>query len=206
MTPISRGFRGRRPSANKESRLPPGQYETRDFPVLSAGPTPKVALDKWDFTLRGATGKSARWAWNEFLALPRETIKTDIHCVTKWSKFGTDWEGISIDTILSAASAQGVEPSPYVMARCDGGYTTNVPLADLMGGKGWIAFSYGGAPLDPEHGGPARLLVPHLYFWKSAKWVRELRLMENDAPGFWEQLGYHNYGDPWREQRYSGDE
>jgi DMSO/TMAO reductase YedYZ molybdopterin-dependent catalytic subunit len=165
-----------------------------------------VALDKWDFTLLGANGKSARWTWTEFLALPRQTIKTDIHCVTKWSKFGTDWEGISIDAILSAAAVQGVEPSPYVLASCYGGYTTNVPLADLTGGKGWIAFSYGGAPLDPEHGGPARLLVPHLYFWKSAKWVRELRMMAKDAPGFWEQNGYHIYGDPWREQRYSGDE
>ncbi|MFL5504254.1 MAG: sulfite oxidase-like oxidoreductase [Gemmatimonadaceae bacterium] len=206
MTPISRGFRGRRPSSAAESRLPPGQYETRDFPVLSAGPTPRVSLDSWDFTLRSAANKSARWTWTEFLALPRQTITTDIHCVTKWSKFGTAWEGIAIDTILAAAAAQGVEPSPYVLARCDGGYTTNVPLADLMGGKAWIAFSYDGAALPPEHGGPARLLVPHLYFWKSAKWVRELRMTENDTPGFWESLGYHNYGDPWREQRYSGDE
>ena len=206
MTPISRGFRGRRPSTDAESRLPPGQYETRDFPVLSAGPTPRTSLDTWDFTLRSATNQSARWTWTEFLALPRQTITTDIHCVTKWSKFGTAWEGISIDTLLEAATPRGVQPSPYVLARCDGGYTTNVPLADLMGGKAWIAFSYDGAPLPPEHGGPARLLVPHLYFWKSAKWVRELRMMEHDAPGFWESLGYHNYGDPWREQRYSGDE
>ncbi|MFL5488242.1 MAG: sulfite oxidase-like oxidoreductase [Gemmatimonadaceae bacterium] len=206
MTPISRGFRGRKPTSATESRLPPGQYETRDFPVLSAGPTPRVSLDSWDFTLRSATNKSARWTWTEFVALPRQAITTDIHCVTKWSKFGTAWEGIAIDTILAAAAAQGVEPSPYVLARCDGGYTTNVPLADLMGGKAWIAFSYDGSPLPPEHGGPARLLVPHLYFWKSAKWVRELRMTEHDAPGFWESLGYHNYGDPWREQRYSGDE
>jgi DMSO/TMAO reductase YedYZ molybdopterin-dependent catalytic subunit len=206
MTPISRGFRGRRPTAAAESRLPPGQYETRDFPVLSAGPTPRVSLDAWDFTLRSADGKSARWSWTEFLALPRQNIQTDIHCVTKWSKFGTAWEGIAIDTILDAAAGQGVQPAPYVVARCDGGYTTNVPLADLVGGKALVAFSYDGKPLPPEHGGPARLLVPHLYFWKSAKWVRELRMMENDAPGFWESLGYHNYGDPWREQRYSGDE
>lgn len=202
---ISRGFRGRRPSTNAAARLPPGQYETRDFPVLSAGPTPRISTDAWDFTLRSAKSESVRWTWNEFLALPRETIKTDIHCVTKWSKFGTDWEGVSIDTLLRESAAGGVEPSPYVIARCDGGYTTNVPLADLTGGKAWIAFTYDGAPLPPEHGGPARLLVPHLYFWKSAKWVRELRMMEQDAPGFWESLGYHNYGDPWREQRYSGD-
>jgi len=206
MAPISRGFRGRRQPAATAERLPPGQYETRDFPVLSAGPTPRTSLSTWDFSLRGADGNIARWTWDEFNALPRQTITTDIHCVTKWSKFGTMWEGVSVDTLLSEAEAKGVTPSPYVLAKCDGGYTTNLPLADVTGGKGMIAFVYDGAPLPPEHGGPARLLVPHLYFWKSAKWVRELRLMENDAPGFWESLGYHNYGDPWREQRYAGDE
>jgi DMSO/TMAO reductase YedYZ molybdopterin-dependent catalytic subunit len=206
MTPVSRGFRGRRPTDEAGKRLPPGQYETRDFPVLSAGPTPRISLDTWDFTVKSASGASARWTWAEFTALPRETIKTDIHCVTKWSKFGTAWEGISIDTLVRESAARGIETSPYVMARSDGGYTTNVPLADLERGKAWIAFSYDGSPLHPEHGGPARLLVPHLYFWQSAKWVRELRMMESDAPGFWESLGYHNYGDPWREQRYSGDE
>jgi len=185
--------------------LPPGQYETRDFPVLSAGPTPQTPLSKWDFTLRGADGKSVRWTWDEFQALPRESITTDIHCVTKWSKFGTRWEGVPIDTLLAEAKKRGVTELPYAMAMSDGGYTTNVPVADLAGGKAWIAFIYDGKPLHPEHGGPARLLVPHLYFWKSAKWVRELRLMERDTPGFWEQLGYHIYGDPWREQRYSGD-
>jgi DMSO/TMAO reductase YedYZ molybdopterin-dependent catalytic subunit len=204
--PVSRGFRGRRQPAATAERLPPGQYETRDFPVLSAGPTPRTALSAWDFSLRGADGQIARWTWDEFNALPRQTITTDIHCVTKWSKFGTMWEGFSVDTLLSEAAAKGVTSSPYVLARCDGGYTTNLPLADVTGGKGMVAFVYDGAPLAPEHGGPARLLVPHLYFWKSAKWVRELRLMENDAPGFWESLGYHNYGDPWREQRYAGDE
>ena len=206
MAVISRGFRGRKQSADVADRLPPGQYETRDFPVLSAGPTPRVSLATWDFAVQDAQGKRARWSWDEFNALPHSTVTTDIHCVTKWSKFGTMWEGISIDTLLSEAEKKGLATSPYVMARSDGGYTTNVPLADLMGGKAWIAFSFGGAPLAPEHGGPARLLVPHLYFWKSAKWVRELRLMENDTPGFWESLGYHNYGDPWREQRYAGDE
>ena len=206
MAPISRGFRGRRQPAAAAERLPPGQYETRDFPVLSAGPTPRTSLSTWDFSLRGADGNIARWTWDEFNALPRQTITTDIHCVTKWSKFGTMWEGVSVDTLLSEAEAKGVTPSPYLLAKCDGGYTTNLPLADVTGGKGMIAFVYDGAPLPPEHGGPARLLVPHLYFWKSAKWVRELRLMENDAPGFWESLGYHNYGDPWREQRYAGDE
>jgi DMSO/TMAO reductase YedYZ molybdopterin-dependent catalytic subunit len=206
MALISRGFRGRKQSADVAERLPPGQYETRDFPVLSAGPTPRTSVAMWDFALQGADGKRVRWTWDEFNALPHSTVTTDIHCVTKWSKFGTAWEGISIDTLLTDAVAKGIAPSPYVMAKSDGGYTTNVPLADLTGGKAWVAFVFDGAPLAPEHGGPARLLVPHLYFWKSAKWVRELRFMENDSPGFWESLGYHNYGDPWREQRYAGDE
>jgi DMSO/TMAO reductase YedYZ molybdopterin-dependent catalytic subunit len=205
MSLISRGFRGRRPQGDAASRLPPGQYETRDFPVLSAGPTPRTQLSKWSFTLRGLTGGYATWTWDEFLALSRTLVTVDIHCVTKWSKFGTKWEGVSIDTLLDEAANRGVESAPFVMAVCDGGYTTNVPLADLTQGKGMVAFMYDGEPLDPEHGGPARLLVPHLYFWKSAKWVRELRFMENDQPGFWESLGYHMYGDPWREQRYTGD-
>ena len=206
MSPVSRGFRGRRQAEGAASRLPPGQYETRDFPVLSAGPTPHTPLTSWDFTLRDAGGHSARWSWDEFTALPRQTITRDIHCVTKWSKFDTVWEGISIDTLLSEAAAKGVASAPYVLARCDGGYTTNVPLADVTGGKAWIAFVYDGKPLHPEHGGPARLLIPHLYFWKSAKWVRRLDLLDRDERGFWESLGYHNYGDPWREQRYAGDE
>lgn len=202
---ISRGFRGRgRPGATA-ARLPPGQYETRDFPVLSAGPTPRTPLATWDFVLRGADGPAARWTWDEFQALPHETVNTDIHCVTKWSKLDTMWEGVSMDALLAAAAARGVKPAPYVLAMSDGGYTTNLPLADVTGGKAWVAVQFGGAPLAPEHGGPARLLVPHLYFWKSAKWVRQLRFMEHDEAGFWESFGYHNYGDPWREQRYSGD-
>ena len=204
--PVSRGFRGRRPTGGSAQRLPPGQYETRDFPVLSAGPTPKTPLSTWNFTLRGVGGQAVRWSWDEFQKLPRTTITTDIHCVTKWSKFGTRWEGVSVDTLLAEAAKQGVESTAYVMAVSDGGYTTNVPLGDLIGGKGMVTYTYEGAPLPAEHGGPARLLVPHLYFWKSAKWVRELRFMERNEAGFWESLGYHMYGDPWREQRYSGDE
>jgi DMSO/TMAO reductase YedYZ molybdopterin-dependent catalytic subunit len=206
MALISRGFKGRRQSAGTADRLPPGQYETRDFPVLAAGPTPHTSLASWDFTLRGTDGRTARWTWDELTALPRQTITKDIHCVTKWSKFDTVWEGISIDTLLSEAASRGVASAPYVLAHCDGGYTTNVPLGDVTGGKAWIAFAYDGKPLPAEHGGPARLLIPHLYFWKSAKWVRELVLLDRDEPGFWEALGYHNYGDPWREQRYAGDE
>ena len=205
MALISRGFRGRRPDTAHKERLPPGQYETRDFPVLSAGPTPRTPLAQWALTLRSVDGSSAIWSWEEFQALPRTQLKTDIHCVTKWSKFDTAWEGVSIDTLLEKAAERGVQPAPFVMAICDGGYTTNVPLVDLTGGKSMIAYTYDGKPLDPEHGGPARLLVPHLYFWKSAKWVRELRFMASDRAGFWESVGYHLYGDPWREQRYTGD-
>jgi DMSO/TMAO reductase YedYZ molybdopterin-dependent catalytic subunit len=205
MSPVSRGFQGRRRTTADAKRVPPGQYATDDFPVLSAGPTPRTPLAQWDFTIRDTAGKSVRWTWEEFQALPRETVTTDIHCVTKWSKLGTVWEGVSVDTLIDETVRHGLRSAAYVLAVCDGGYTTNVSLADVTGGKAWIAYSYDGAPLAPEHGGPARLLVPHLYFWKSAKWVRALRFMDNDSPGFWESLGYHNRGDPWREQRYTGD-
>ncbi|MFN8593781.1 MAG: sulfite oxidase-like oxidoreductase [Thermomicrobiales bacterium] len=199
---ISRGFRGRRrEDPALAGRVPPGQYVTSDFPVLSAGPTPRTSLATWDFAIRGAVQPDRRWTWDEFRALPSETITTDIHCVTKWSKLDTVWEGVSLDTLL-----EGLEPDgSFITAFCDGGYTTNLPLTDITGGKAWIAFGYDGKPLAPEHGGPARLLVPHLYFWKSAKWVRGLDVTRNNRPGFWESLGYHDYGDPWREQRYQGD-
>jgi DMSO/TMAO reductase YedYZ molybdopterin-dependent catalytic subunit len=198
---ISRGFKGRRRDPAQGDRLPPGQYLVRDFPVLSAGPTPRTALSTWTFSLTGEVDEPRRWTWDEFQALPRETIARDIHCVTKWSKLDTVWEGVSVDTLL-----EGVETAAeYVMAFSDGGYTTNLPLEDVTGGKAWVAVTYDGEPLEPEHGGPARLLVPHLYFWKSAKWVRGLELMNDDQPGFWETYGYHMYGDPWLEQRYSGD-
>jgi DMSO/TMAO reductase YedYZ molybdopterin-dependent catalytic subunit len=198
---VSRGFKGRPRDRAQAERLPPGQYQVRDFPVLSAGPTPHTPLSEWTFSVTGEVDDVGRWTWEEFRALPSEMITRDIHCVTKWSKLDTTWEGVSVDTLLA-----GVETAAdYVMAFCDGGYTTNLPLEDLTGGKAWVAFSYDGQPLEPEHGGPARLLVPHLYFWKSAKWVRGLQLMTDDSPGFWETYGYHMYGDPWREQRYSGD-
>jgi DMSO/TMAO reductase YedYZ molybdopterin-dependent catalytic subunit len=168
--------------------------------VLSAGPTPHTELDVWTFSV-AAGEERVNWTWDEFRALPSETITRDIHCVTRWSKFDTTWEGVSIDTLLE----QVAHDMPYAVAFCDGGYTTNLPLEDLTDGKAWVAFAFDGEPLDPEHGGPARLLVPHLYFWKSAKWVRGLALRDDDEPGFWESYGYHMYGDPWREQRYAGD-
>jgi DMSO/TMAO reductase YedYZ molybdopterin-dependent catalytic subunit len=173
---------------------------TKDFPVLSAGPTPHTPLDGWSFSV-GRPGRQKTWSWAEFRALPSEDVTVDIHCVTKWTKLGTAWQGVSVDTLLDLAGHDG----PFAMAHCDGGYTTNLPVEDLTGGKAWVAYAYDGKPLEPEHGGPARLLVPHLYFWKSAKWVRSLELMDNDDPGFWENYGYHIYGDPWREQRYAGD-
>jgi len=183
---ISRGFRGRRQDA-PSGRVPPGQYVTMDFPVLSAGPTPHTPLEQWDFTIVGEVGEPRRWTWEEFRALPAEEVTADIHCVTKWSKLDSVWQGVRVDTLL-----QGIETSAgYTVAFSDGGYTTNVPLEDLTGGKAWGAFSYDGEPLEPQHGGPARMLVPHLYFWKSAKWVRGLRLTATDQPGFWEVNGYH---------------
>jgi|SRR5947209_4521940 len=197
---FTRGFRGRRSDVDP-ARLPPGQYETKDFPVLSAGPTPHTPLDEWTFTIDGAVGASRRWSWEDFTALPAETLTVDIHCVTKWSKFDTTWTGVPVSALVEGTSPSG----EHVVAWSDGGYTTNLPLADVLDGKAWIAHRYGGEPLDPEHGGPARLLVPHLYFWKSAKWVRGLTITEHDEPGFWEGYGYHNHGDPWKEQRYWSD-
>jgi DMSO/TMAO reductase YedYZ molybdopterin-dependent catalytic subunit len=200
--PISRGFRGR---AHRDDgaadRVPPGQYLTDDFPVLSAGPTPHTPLEEWTFTIRGAVQNQKSWTWAQFAELPTETITVDIHCVTKWSKLDTVWAGVSVDVLLEGVGATG----EYVTAWSDGGYTTNLPLEDVTGGKAWVALEYDDEPLDPEHGGPARLLVPHLYFWKSAKWVRGLELRDEDEAGFWETYGYHNHGDPWREQRYAGD-
>lgn len=201
---ISRGFTGRRRDPDTAHRVPPGQYVTTDFPVLSAGPTPRPQLDRWSLSVEGLLATPVRWTWDELLGLPAEAFTVDIHCVTKWSKLGTHWEGVSLDTIFERA-----RPHPdarFVMAHCDGGYTTNIPLADLTGGKAFIAYRYDGRPLEPVHGGPARLVVPHLYFWKSAKWIRSLELMADDRLGFWEQLGYHSYGDPWREQRYSASD
>jgi DMSO/TMAO reductase YedYZ molybdopterin-dependent catalytic subunit len=201
MSPISRGFRGRRQPEADPSRVPPGQYLTRDFPVLSAGPTPHTALEEWSFTIGGAVEEPVSWRWEEFVALPSETITTDIHCVTKWSKLDTTWKGVSIDSLLEAVQSE----AGYLTAWSDGGYTTNLALEDVTNGRAWVAYEFGGAPLEAEHGGPARLLVPHLYFWKSAKWVRGLTLTLGDEPGFWETYGYHNHGDPWLEQRYQGD-
>ncbi len=184
-----------------EGRIPPGHYYEPGFPVLTAGPAPRVTTEAWTFTVEGMVLDKRTLSWADFHALPFEQIPCDIHCVTKWSKLDTSFGGVSVDTLLEGTDPQGA----YAMAFSFGGYTTNLPLADLTGGKAWIVTEHEGEPLPHEHGGPARLLVPHLYFWKSAKWVAGLRVMGTDEPGFWEQNGYHTYGDPWKEQRYWSD-
>jgi DMSO/TMAO reductase YedYZ molybdopterin-dependent catalytic subunit len=199
---LSRGFSGRRRVPEElAQRLPPGQYYEKGFPVLTAGPTPHVDPGEWSLSIDGMVASKHAWTWDEFARLPFETVPCDIHCVTKWSKLGTSFRGVSMDMLF-----EDVEPvGAYAMAYSSGGYTTNLALEDLTGGKAWVVTEHEGDPLPREHGGPARLLVPHLYFWKSAKWVAGLRIMDHDEPGFWEQNGYHNRGDPWREERYWGD-
>ncbi len=195
---ISRGFAGR---GRVDPHLPPGQYLTHDFPVLSAGPTPRVDTATWQFTITTETGEQHAWDWAALMALPVDTPHVDLHCVTKWSKLGTSWAGVSVDALFADVETA----ADFALVHSYGGYTTNLPLEDLLDGQAWITYGYEGEPLAPEHGGPARLLVPHLYLWKSAKWVRGITLLTEDEPGFWEGVGYHNYGDPWREQRYWGD-
>ncbi len=198
---ISRGFRGKRRDVASSSRVPPGQHLVNDFPVLSAGPTPRPDLATWSFNIVGEIDEPRKWTWDEFRKLPAEEITVDIHCVTKWSKLDTKWKGVSVDLLL-----EGVDTAAeYAVAVSDGGYTTNMPLDEITDHKAWVAYEYDGQPLHPEHGGPARLLVPHLYLWKSAKWVRGLKLVKEDEPGFWETNGYNNHGDPWKEERYWGD-
>lgn len=199
MALISPGFTGRR--RGDESRTPPGQYLTKDFPVLAIGPSPAVSPESWTLEIVTESGESRRWTHDEFEQLPTETPTVDIHCVTKWSKLDTRWRGVSLDVLLDGMTTD----AGYAVAHGVDGYTTNLPLADLRGGKAWVVTEFDGAPLTREHGGPARLLVPHLYFWKSAKWLSRLELTVEDEPGFWERGGYHDYGDPWREQRYQGD-
>ncbi len=203
-SPISRGFSGRRRADANAKHIPPGQHLTSDFPVLSAGPTPEPDFENWQFQLGDGDAELGSWDWTQFGVLTQTDITTDIHCVTSWSKLDTRWRGVTIDTLLDAVGLTE-PPSPFAIISCEGGYTTNLPSEDLIDGKAMIATHFDGQPLSPEHGGPARLLVPHLYFWKSAKWVRAIEFRDADEPGFWEQLGYHNYGDPWREQRYDGD-
>ena len=186
-----------------DSRLPPGQYLTERFPVLHVGDVPTYAPGEWDLKIFGEVHSPFTLSFEELTALPAVTLTTDIHCVTKWSKFDTTWEGVSFDDILADAGISA--PTGYLLAESHDDYTTNVPVADLVGGRALVATRYEGQPIHPDHGGPARLFVPHLYFWKSAKWVKGLRFTQTDTAGFWELRGYHMHGDPWREQRFTGD-
>jgi len=199
----TRGFVGKR-RPDRSHALPPGQYDTgNDFPVLTAEATPRLDPDRWRLTVNGLAANPHSWTWQDLHLLPQSEYRGDIHCVTTWSKFDTRFGGVSVDLLLDA-----VDPLPnaaYVLATSTTGYTTNLPLEHLRNNKAWIVWSYDGKPLPREHGGPVRLLVPHLYFWKSAKWVTELTLLEHDKQGFWERNGYHDLGDPWLEQRYQGD-
>ena len=200
---FTRGFTGRG-HAEHSDRLPPGQYDTgKSWPVLTAEVTPKLSTDTWTFAIEGLVEQQTTWTWDEIHALPGSTYNGDIHCVTTWSKFDMTFTGVSVDTLLAAA--RPLPAATHVLAFAHTGYTTNLPLADVTGGKAWVAWEVDGEPLSPQHGGPARLLVPHLYFWKSAKFVAGLRVLDHDEPGFWEQNGYHDRGDPWLEQRYQGD-
>ncbi len=199
---LSRGFNPKRRTPDELSeRLPPGQYAERDFPVLTAGPTPRIAAEEWELKIDGDVAAPREWTAAQFAQLPAEAVPCDIHCVTKWSKLGTSFRGVSLDVLLEEVEPLGA----YAMAHSYGGYTTNLPLEDLTDGRAWVVTEHEDEPLPAEHGGPARLLVPHLYFWKSAKWLAGLRISDHDEPGFWESNGYHNRGDPWKEERYWTD-
>ena len=202
MSRFTRAFTGRR--GPRDPRLPPGQYDTgTSWPVLTAEVTPKLDTADWSFRVEGLVEHPVSWTWDEIHALPPSSYEGDIHCVTTWSKLGMTFSGVSVDTLLEIAKPR--PSATHVMAFSHTGYTTNLPIEDVSGGHAWVAWYVDGAPLARDHGGPGRLLVPHLYFWKSAKWVAGLRLMDHDEPGFWEERGYHDRGDPWTEQRYQGD-
>jgi DMSO/TMAO reductase YedYZ molybdopterin-dependent catalytic subunit len=201
MAIINPGFRS---PANRDKRVPPGQSVVTTWPVLTYGPTPLINTKDWRLEIDGEVKKPYGLTWQEFNKLPKSTLKTDIHCVTRWSKLGMEWQGVSLDELIKAAGGLS-DRANYLIASCYGGYTTNLPIEDVINGQAMVATHAEGQPLTPEHGGPARLFVPHLYFWKSAKYINGLIFAAHDHPGFWEVNGYHNYGDPWREQRYDTD-
>jgi DMSO/TMAO reductase YedYZ molybdopterin-dependent catalytic subunit len=207
ITPRFFAERGRRRAAAlgiEPARLPPGQSPTVKWPVLSVGPTPKVDVESWLLSVDGAVAEPYVLDWDELIAADQLDWSGDIHCVTRWSKFGMRWRGVSARALIERARPR--PDATHLMAHCYGGYTTNLPLADLLEHPALIAHQVDGAPLEPDHGGPARLLVPHFYLWKSAKWIRRLELLAHDELGFWERNGYHHRGDPWREERFSVDE
>ncbi|HSB15355.1 MAG TPA: sulfite oxidase-like oxidoreductase [Bryobacteraceae bacterium] len=190
------------PDTRRERRLPPGQTRTQKWPVLDASGPPRIDLKTWRLRIGGGVQKPIEWTWEQVLELPRVKVFADFHCVTRWSRLGNLWEGVSTREILARAGG----PTPdarYVLAHgYDGGWTTNLPLSDFLAEDALVAISHDGEPLSLEHGGPARLVVPQLYAWKSAKWLAGIELMEKDRPGFWERNGYHMHGDPWTEERY----
>jgi DMSO/TMAO reductase YedYZ molybdopterin-dependent catalytic subunit len=191
------------PKRKADDRLPPGQYEERDFPVLSLGPTPKIDIAHWKLEITGLVRQPLVFTWEEFNRLPMIEWTKDIHCVTKWSKLDTRWRGVPFDELMRLAGVSG--GATHLVAHSYDDYTTNLPVADITGGQAMVAVAYENGPIHAEHGGPARIVLPHLYFWKSAKWLRKLEFIDHDEPGFWEVRGYHNYGDPWKEQRYTND-
>lgn len=201
MAVINRGFIGK--GGNKSKRLPPGQSEVRDWPVLTYGPTPHIPLDSWSLTIDGAVTTPVTIDWTAFNDLPQTELVTDIHCVTRWSRLGMPWSGVLVEDLVALAGGLTGE-AKFLIATTAEGYVTNLPLRDVLNHQALVATRADGEPLSPEHGGPARLFVPHLYLWKSAKWVSRLTFTANDHPGFWEVNGYHNHGDPWTEERYSG--
>lgn len=194
------GRRSDEDEMRKSGRLPPGQSLTHKFPVLTYGPNPKFDPTTWDFRVFGEVEHEKRWTWDEFLQLPTVTITCDIHCVTRWSKFDTVWEGVQFKHIAELVGMK--DTCKHIIAHCDYGYTTNVPVEDMMRDNVLLTYKYDGKMLEPDHGAPVRTLVPHLYFWKSAKFLRALEFSAVDKPGFWEKAGYHNYGDPFKEERY----
>ncbi|MDX6308485.1 MAG: hypothetical protein QOI06_1531 [Nocardioidaceae bacterium] len=199
----SRGFLGRR-RPDHGARLPPGQYDVGGgFPVLTAEVTPRLDPQHWTMTLDGLVESEHTWTWEDMHRLPQSEYRGDIHCVTTWSKLETSFAGVSVDVLLE--SAKLLPRATHVLATSTTGYTTNLPLEHVQGGQAWVVWTHEDKPLPRDHGGPVRLLVPHLYFWKSAKWVTRLTLLDHDEQGFWERNGYHDLGDPWREQRYQGD-
>ena len=201
MAIINPGFKS---PDKRDSRVPPGQSVVQSWPVLTYGPTPIIPTEQWGLEIDGEVNKTVSLNWDEFNELPVKILETDIHCVTRWSKLGMEWEGVSIAALIELAGGLK-ETGRYLIASCYGGYTTNLPIEDVVDGKALIATRANGEPLSAEHGGPARLFVPHLYFWKSAKYINRLTFTDRDNPGFWERNGYNNYGDPWREQRYDTD-
>jgi DMSO/TMAO reductase YedYZ molybdopterin-dependent catalytic subunit len=194
----------RGPRRARDPRLPPGQYDVGDsFPVLTAEVSPRMDPAAWTFRLDGLVARPTVWTWEQIHRLPGSTYSGDIHCVTTWSKLGTSFTGVSLDTLFEQAMV--LPQARHIVAWSSTGYTSNLPLEHVVGGQAWVVWEHEGRALPQQHGGPARLLVPHLYFWKSVKWVAGVRLLDHDEPGFWETRGYHALGDPWTEQRYDGD-